>query len=531
MRKKTNTTTKSYSNRRETRRMKIAKIIKTNQELPLNLNTLLNTRLLLQANSGGEKSYALRKILEETHGKVQHIVLDMEGEFSSLREKYDYILVGKGKGADVQISIKTADMLARKILELKVSTIIDLYELKQHERILFVKRFLDSIVNAKKELWHPAIIVVDEAHNFCPQASKSESASSVIDLCTRGRKRGFCAVLATQRISKLHKDAAAECNNKMIGRATLDVDIKRAGEELGFTSKDDIRRLRTLKPGEYHVFGPAFTTGIVTVKINKVKTTHPDQNQRIGFKATPPTPKIKKLLSKIIDLPQKAEEELKEKSDFIKKIRSLEAQLRVKNRPSKGQKQVMQGVSNLALKEYKKTIKKLEKTNFKQVKQAEKINQEYQKVIHRLKQYELMKKELINWNQQLSKILSTKSLTTSIPKIDIPKTLPIRKRSSIPLQKSTKTHLPVKIPKPFRSNISEEGDMILNIGKCPKKIYNFLHANQERDFTKIQIALLTGYSPKSGGFNNALYYLNSHGLIQKNNDKISIGKINETIIT
>jgi len=31
----------------------------------------------------------------------------------------------------------------------------------------------------------------------------------VIDLATRGRKRGYCVVLATQRLPKLAKDAAA----------------------------------------------------------------------------------------------------------------------------------------------------------------------------------------------------------------------------------------------------------------------------------------------------------------------------------
>jgi DNA helicase HerA-like ATPase len=65
----------------------------------LNLETMARTRMLVQANSGGGKSYLIRKLLEMSYGQVQHIVLDIEGEFSSLREKYDYLLVGKGGGA------------------------------------------------------------------------------------------------------------------------------------------------------------------------------------------------------------------------------------------------------------------------------------------------------------------------------------------------------------------------------------------------------------------------------------------------
>jgi DNA helicase HerA-like ATPase len=78
----------------------------------------------------------------------------------------------------------------------------------------------------------------------------------VITLCTQGRKRGYCAVLATQRLSKLHKDAAAELLNKLIGRTGLDVDVKRAGDELGF-DKEQRQTLKTLAPGTFYAYGPA----------------------------------------------------------------------------------------------------------------------------------------------------------------------------------------------------------------------------------------------------------------------------------
>jgi DNA helicase HerA-like ATPase len=55
----------------------------------------------------------------------------------------------------------------------------------------------------------------------------------VIDLASRGRKRGLALVGATQRLSKLHKDVAAELLNKIIMRTGLDVDVQRAADELG----------------------------------------------------------------------------------------------------------------------------------------------------------------------------------------------------------------------------------------------------------------------------------------------------------
>lgn len=302
----------------------------------VDLERLLETKLLIQANSGGGKSWAIRKLLEESNGKVQQIVIDIEGEFSSLREKYDYVLVGKD--GELPASIKTAGVLAHRLLELNASAIIDLYELKHYERILYVKRFLDSLVNAPKELWHPVLVVIDEAHLFCPEAAKSESTQSVIDLCTRGRKRGQCAVLATQRISKLHKDASAECNNKLIGRTGQDIDRKRAADELGFTKKEDVLSLRNLEPGEFYAFGTAISAEVIKVKIGGVETSHPKLGARIG-KVESPTPRaIKQLLTKLADLEKSADEELRTKEDYEKKIRSLTAELSATKRAQSPQK-------------------------------------------------------------------------------------------------------------------------------------------------------------------------------------------------
>src|SRR3990167_1113565 len=191
------------------------KKISLGKDISINLENLIDTKLLIQANSGGGKSWLLRRILEQSHGHVQQIVLDPEGEFSTLREKYDYVLAGKD--GDTPAEPKSAAMLARKLLELNVSAIIDLYELPHQERKHFVRLFLEAMIDAPKKLWHPCLIVVDEAYQFCPEKGEGESEASGagMDLATRGRKRGFCAVLATQRLSKLHKDAAAECNNKL----------------------------------------------------------------------------------------------------------------------------------------------------------------------------------------------------------------------------------------------------------------------------------------------------------------------------
>lgn len=263
------------------------KNIKLNKDISINLAKLIDSRLLVQANSGAGKSWAIRRILEQSHGKVQQIVIDLEGEFGTLREKYEYILAGKG--GDTPATPQSAALLARKLLELNVSAIIDLYELPHQDRKRFVRLFLESMINAPKELWHPCVVIIDEAHVFVPEKGESEAAGAVIDLATRGRKRGFCAVLATQRISKLHKDAAAECNNKLIGRSSQDIDMKRASDELGFTSKEQQLSLRGLQPGEFYAFGPAISDVVTKLTIGPIETSHPKAGSRSLTAVVPPS--------------------------------------------------------------------------------------------------------------------------------------------------------------------------------------------------------------------------------------------------
>ena len=295
--------------------------------LVVNIDRLIETRLLIQANSGAGKSWAIRRLLEQTQGAAQQIVIDMEGEFHTLREKYDYVLARPHEG-DCLAHPRVAKLLAIRLLELGISAIIDIYELKAHERHAFVRLFLEALVNAPKKLWHPALIIVDEAHVFCPQSTKAEGAGAVIDLMARGRKRGFCGVLATQRISKLHKDAAAEANNKLIGRSALDVDMKRAADELGFTSRDEQLRLRTLRAGEFYAFGPALSDVVTKIKVGPVETTHPRLGHRAGTPPPPPSEKVKAILAQLSELSKEAETEARTIGELSAKVRGLQAELR-----------------------------------------------------------------------------------------------------------------------------------------------------------------------------------------------------------
>jgi hypothetical protein len=277
--------------------------------------------------SGGGKSGTLRLIAERAATQLQTIILDNEGEFATLREKVDVLLVGDG--GELPADVRSAGLLARRLIESKVSAVIDLYDLPLDERRKFVGAFLTSLIALPRGLWRPTLVMLDEAHLYAPQGGDEVSTKAVIALQAQGRKRGYCGILATQRLSKLHKDAAAECNNVLIGRTWLDVDQQRAGDILGM-SKADRAKLRDLQQREFFGFGPAFSAnGVFRMTTDTVATTMPKAGHRFDVAVPPPSHKVKSLLAaEFANLPQEAETEIRELADAKREMAKLAAENR-----------------------------------------------------------------------------------------------------------------------------------------------------------------------------------------------------------
>ncbi len=301
------------------------------------LHSLVESRLLIQASSGGGKSYMLRVLTEQVIRHMPVILLDWEGEFATLRERHDLVLAGPG--GETSCDVKSAAMLARSLIELEVSAIIDMSELKTTgPRQEYAAVFLNALVNLPKKLWpsrqgKAVMIMVDESHKICPQKERSQAASAVIDLQSLGRKRGLCGVLATQRLSKLDKDAAAECNNVLIGRCSS-IDAAKACDMLGVasSSKHELTRLAT---GEWRGVGPAFVRdehdissfdGCVSFRGAVAATTHAKSGATL---LTPPKPsrKIKKVIPLLEAAQVKTAKEIKDLGEAKKEITNLKRQV------------------------------------------------------------------------------------------------------------------------------------------------------------------------------------------------------------
>jgi len=242
--------------------------------VPIDIEELLATRLLVQGNSGSGKSHLLRRLLEESAPLVQQVVIDPEGDFVTLAEPFGHIVVDGAAYAT-----KDLERLAARVRQHRASVVLALDGLEIEAQMRCAATFLNALFDAPREQWYPALVVVDEAQMFAPAAAgdvtdevRRLSLSAMTNLMCRGRKRGLAGIIATQRLAKLAKNVAAEASNFLMGRTFLDIDMARAADLLGMDRRQ-AETIRDLARGQFLALGPAITRRPVSVQIGGVKTT------------------------------------------------------------------------------------------------------------------------------------------------------------------------------------------------------------------------------------------------------------------
>lgn len=242
------------------------------QPVRLDLEELLSTRLLVQGNSGSGKSHLLRRLLEQSAGHVQQAIIDPEGDFVGLAERYGHVVI------DAERTAGEIGRIAARIRKHRASVVFNLEGLDADAQMRSAAAFLNGLFDADREYWFPMLVIVDEAQLFAPSGAgeisdeaRRVSLSAMTNLMCRGRKRGLAGVIATQRLAKLAKNVAAEASNFLMGRTFLDIDMARAADLLGM-EKRQAESFRDLNTGSFVALGPALSRRPLPVKIGDVTT-------------------------------------------------------------------------------------------------------------------------------------------------------------------------------------------------------------------------------------------------------------------
>ena len=269
----------------------------TGAPVPIDLEELLATRLLVQGNSGSGKSHLLRRLLERSAGQVQQVVIDPEGDFVTLGPAYGHVVVEAADYSEREIA-----RIAGRLREHRASVVLSLEGLEAEGQMRCAAAFLSALFDAPRDHWYPALVVVDEAQLFAPTTGgdvpedvRRASLSAMTNLMCRGRKRGLAGVIATQRLAKLAKNVAAEASNFLMGRTFLDIDMARAADLLGMERRQ-AEAIRDLARGSFLALGPAICRRPVTVRIGAVDTSARSGSPRLTPLPSAPPADLQELI-------------------------------------------------------------------------------------------------------------------------------------------------------------------------------------------------------------------------------------------
>jgi DNA helicase HerA-like ATPase len=91
---------------------------------------------------------------------------------------------------------------------------------------------------ARREQRRPVLVVIDEAHNVCPQepADRLQAAATerAIQIAGEGRKFGIYLLLSTQRPQKLHANVLSQCDNLVLMRMNSVADLDHLASVFSF---------------------------------------------------------------------------------------------------------------------------------------------------------------------------------------------------------------------------------------------------------------------------------------------------------
>jgi uncharacterized protein len=209
-------------------------------KVQLTLNDLIGSRIAILGISGSGKTNTVAVLLEGMLERgLPMTILDPEGEYWGLREKFQLVIAGRGKRVDLELeSPDQARQLAKLSHQEGFSVILDVSGLKKAAREELIFAYMESLWESAEEVRKPYEVVLEEAHLFVPERGKSALLELLDDLASRGRKRGLGTILSSQRSAKVSKDFLTQAEGYFLQRVVHPSDMSVYKDLIPLASKE-----------------------------------------------------------------------------------------------------------------------------------------------------------------------------------------------------------------------------------------------------------------------------------------------------
>ena len=307
------------------------KFLRISEDLQLRLDDVVGKFIAILGIRGSGKTNTAAVLLEELlRFNFPLTIVDIDGEYWGLKEKYEILVVGKSENVDVEIDVEHAEQIAEVSISKNVPVILDvsgfLYEDTYKLLLNYFKRIWDLAGKYRK----PYEIVLEEAHEFIPQGIRTDLKEVLVKIALRGRKRGLGAIVVSQRSAKVEKDALTQAEILFLHKVVHPSDLKVYKEILPLPPKDVVSLVSSLDIGEC-IFYYGETCKSIRVRLRE--TFHAGYTPTLGEVKSPTLKTIsEEIIKSIKELTASKKKKMDKIERLIREINDLKAELREKEK-------------------------------------------------------------------------------------------------------------------------------------------------------------------------------------------------------
>jgi len=258
------------------------------------LRDLIGESVAVLGIKGSGKTNTAAVLIEEllSYGLPLTIV-DIEGEYWGLKERFEILVVGRSDNVDMEVGVPQAERIAEFSVTHGISVILDLSDFGQDEMLSFLLRYFKSLWAICFQLRKPYEIVLEEAHEFVPQSVRTPLKEVLTRIALRGRKRGLGIISVSQRSAKVEKDVLTQASILFLHRVVHPIDVKVYQEILPLPPREVEHMVGELQPGQAIILSEHKAH---TVQIRLRHTFHVGATPELVSSAIPKLRKIDKAL-------------------------------------------------------------------------------------------------------------------------------------------------------------------------------------------------------------------------------------------
>lgn len=282
--------------------------LRISSDLTFPLELVTESVAILAARRAG-KSHTAKKLTEQLHkAGQQFVVVDPKGDWWGLRSSADgkdkglpVVILG-GEHGDIPLEVGAGELVAKLVVEQRVSLVLDLSEFRKNAIAQFMTAFLETLyrMKARDQYRTPLMLVIDEADAIAPQKpykGEERMLGAAEDIVRRGGQRGIGIIMVSQRAAVLNKNVLTQCGVLILLRTTGSQDIDAVDEWIKKHGQPAEREqvmatIATMPRGTAWVWAPGWPTpeGIFRqVGVGAIETFDSGATPKPGQKQVRPT--------------------------------------------------------------------------------------------------------------------------------------------------------------------------------------------------------------------------------------------------